>query len=247
MHRSMRVYAYLRASTMEQDALRAKEALFDFAESLKIRISTWFIENESGAKLQRPELFRLLDTAEPGDAILIEQIDRITRLSEEDWRKLKSMILDNCITVISMDLPTSHNFVHVDDEFQRRVLSAVNSMMLDILAATARKDYTDRRRRQADGVLKARLRENIKEDRKIQSYTKRFGAYWMLEKATARFNICWDAPGIQSLKLKREKSKSWPFLTPMWSLGQITKKWEQYQEILESKREKLKGILVQTP
>lgn len=28
--------------------------------------------------------------------------------------------------------------------------------MLDILAATARKDYTDRRRRQADGVLKAK-------------------------------------------------------------------------------------------
>jgi Site-specific recombinases, DNA invertase Pin homologs len=158
----MRVYAYLRASTKEQDALRAKEALSDFAESLKIRISTWFIENESGAKLQRPELFRLLDTAEPGDAILIEQIDRITRLSEEDWCKLKSMILDNRIKVISMDLPTSHNFAHVDDEFHRWVLSAVNSMMLDILAATARKDYTDRRRRQADGVLKAKAQGKYK-------------------------------------------------------------------------------------
>lgn len=121
-----------------------------------MKISAWFIENESGAKLQRPELFRLLDTAEPGDAILIEQIDRITRLSEEDWYKLKSIILDNRIKVISLDLPTSHNFASIDDEFQRWVLSAVNSMMLDILAATARKDYTDRRRRQADGVLKAK-------------------------------------------------------------------------------------------
>ena len=152
----MRVYAYLRASTKEQDALRAKDTLSEFAKSLKVKISTWFIENESGAKLQRPELFRLLDTAEPGDAILIEQIDRITRLSEEDWRKLKSIILDNRIKVISLDLPTSYNFASIDDEFQRWVLSAVNSMMLDILAATARKDYTDRRRRQADGVLKAK-------------------------------------------------------------------------------------------
>ena len=152
----MRVYAYLRASTKEQDALRAKDTLSEFAKSLKVKISAWFIENESGAKLQRPELFRLLDTAEPGDAILIEQIDRITRLSEEDWRKLKSIILDNRIKVISLDLPTSYNFASIDDEFQRWVLSAVNSMMLDILAATARKDYTDRRRRQADGVLKAK-------------------------------------------------------------------------------------------
>lgn len=158
----MRVYAYLRASTKEQDALRAKQALSEFAESLNVKISAWFIENESGAKLWRPELFRLLDTAEPGDAILIEQIDRITRLSEEDWCKLKSMILDNRIKVISMDLPTSHNFATTDDEFQRWVLSAVNSMMLDILAATARKDYTDRRRRQADGVSKAKAQGKYK-------------------------------------------------------------------------------------
>jgi len=172
----MRVYAYLRASTKEQDALRAKDTLSEFAKSLKVKISAWFIENESGAKLQRPELFRLLDTAESGDAILIEQIDRITRLSEEDWHKLKSIILDNRIKVISMDLPTSHNFTNIDDEFQRWVLSAVNSMMLDILAATARKDYTDRRRRQADGVLKAKDEgkykgrpENVELHKKIQS------------------------------------------------------------------------------
>jgi len=158
----MRVYAYLRASTKEQDALRAKQALSEFAENLNVKISAWFIENESGAKLQRPELFRLLDTAEPGDVILIEQIDRITRLSEEDWHKLKSIITDNHIKVISMDLPTSHNFVNIDDEFQRWVLSAVNSMMLDILAATARKDYTDRRRRQADGVSKAKAQGKYK-------------------------------------------------------------------------------------
>lgn len=172
----MRVYAYLRASTKEQDALRAKKTLSEFAENLNVKISAWFFENESGAKLWRPELFRLLETAEPGDAILIEQIDRITRLSEKDWNTLKSTILDNRIKVISMDLPTSHNFLATDDEFQRWVLSAVNSMMLDILAATARKDYTDHRRRQADGVSKAKAQgkykgrpEDVELHKKIQS------------------------------------------------------------------------------
>ena len=53
-----------------------------------------FIKNESGAKLQRPELFRMLDIAEQDDAILIEQIDRITRLTEQDWNELKSIIPD---------------------------------------------------------------------------------------------------------------------------------------------------------
>lgn len=152
----MRVYGYLRASTKDQDATRAKNALIDFSESLGIRVSSWFVENESGAKLNRPELFRLLELAEEGDAILIEQIDRITRLSEKDWQKLKNIIIGNKLKIVSMDLPTSHTFVKSTDEFQSRILEAINSMMLDILAATARKDYVDRRRRQAEGVKKAK-------------------------------------------------------------------------------------------
>ncbi len=158
----MRVYGYLRASTKDQDALRAKKTLTIFAESLNVKVSTWFVENKSGATLHRPELFRLLETTDPGDAILIEQIDRITRLSEGDWNQLKSHILDNRLKIISMDLPTSHSFVNTEDEFQRWVLSAVNSMMLDILAATARKDYLDRRRRQAEGVQKAKVQGKYK-------------------------------------------------------------------------------------
>ena len=172
----MRVYGYLRASTKDQDANRAKDTLIDFADNLKIKISAWFVENESGAKLNRPELFRLLEMAESGDVILIEQIDRITRLSENDWQKLKSIIIDNKLKIISMDLPTSYNFAKSTDEFQKRILDAINSMMLDILAATARKDYVDRRRRQSEGVKKAKSLgkykgrpEDIELQRKIES------------------------------------------------------------------------------
>lgn len=36
------------------------------------------------------------------------------------------------------------------------MFAAVNSMMLDVLAAVARKDYEDRRRRQAEGTARAK-------------------------------------------------------------------------------------------
>jgi hypothetical protein len=42
------------------------------------------------------------------------------------------------------------------DEFTARMFAALNAMMLDMLAAVARKDYDDRRRRQAQGVAKAK-------------------------------------------------------------------------------------------
>ena len=37
-----------------------------------------------------------------------------------------------------------------------RILDAVNAMLMDMLAAVARKDYDDRRRRQAEGIARAK-------------------------------------------------------------------------------------------
>ena len=72
----MFIRAYLRASTSEQDASRAKSALDVFAAEHGLRIAARYVENESGAKLHRPELFRLLSDCEPGDVLLVEQVDR---------------------------------------------------------------------------------------------------------------------------------------------------------------------------
>ncbi|WP_237578157.1 recombinase family protein, partial [Klebsiella pneumoniae] len=43
-----------------------------------------YIDNVSGTTMNRPELIRLLGDAEPGDVILIEQVDRLTRLDDAD-------------------------------------------------------------------------------------------------------------------------------------------------------------------
>jgi DNA invertase Pin-like site-specific DNA recombinase len=152
----MRAYAYMRASTDEQDATRAKSDLVEFAKDNHFEISAWFMENESGAKLERPALFRLLEVAEPGDVLLVEQVDRISRLNSKDWESLKQIINGKGIRVVALDLPTSHQLVNTGDEFTTRMLSAINAMMLDMLAAIARKDYEDRKRRQEQGIVKAK-------------------------------------------------------------------------------------------
>jgi len=163
----MRIYGYLRASTEEQDANRAKSELSDFAKEKDLTIAAWFIENESGAILNRPELFRLLEIAQSGDVLLVEQIDRISRLRHDDWEELKSIITNKGIRIVSLDLPTSHQLMQTGDEsptsgFTQRMLSAINGMMLDMLAAVARKDYDDRRRRQSQGVQKAKQEDKYK-------------------------------------------------------------------------------------
>ncbi len=149
------VRAYLRASTRDQDATRADTALKAFAADRGRRIAARYVENESGATLQRPELFRLLDDCAPGDVLLIEQVDRLSRPTEVDWRKLRAEIDAKQVRIVALDLPTSWSLVGSNDEFTARMLSAINAMMLDLLAAVSRKDYDDRRRRQAEGIKKA--------------------------------------------------------------------------------------------
>jgi hypothetical protein len=51
--------------------------------------------------------------------------------------------------------------VKPDDPFTARMFEALNAMMLDMLAAIARKDYDDRRRRQMQGIAKAKPTANI--------------------------------------------------------------------------------------
>ncbi|HBN23061.1 MAG TPA: resolvase [Holosporales bacterium] len=149
----MRIYAYLRASTEQQNANRAKSSLEKFVKDLNQTISAWFVENESGTKLKRPELFRLLEVAQHGDVLLVEQVDRISRLKTDDWEILKTLIMKKGIRIVALDLPTSHQFINKNtDEFTQRMLEAINAMLLDMLAAVSRKDYEDRKRRQLEGI-----------------------------------------------------------------------------------------------
>lgn len=152
------VRAYLRASTKEQDAGRARSDLDRFAAEHGLKIAAYYAENESGASLQRPELFRLLSDCQPGDVLLVEQVDRLSRLSAVDWERLKAEIAARQVRIVALDLPTSWGLATADREaIQGRIFEAINAMMLDVLAAVARKDYEDRRRRQAQGIEKAKV------------------------------------------------------------------------------------------
>lgn len=159
----MFVRGYLRASISEQDASRAKDQLKAFAAERGLKVAAWYVENESGTKLARPELFRLLADSQPGDILLVEQVDRLSRLTAADWERLKADLTARRVRVVALDLPTSWTMAtNAGDEFTGRMFEAINGMLLDMLAAVARKDYDDRRRRQAQGQAKAKAEGRYK-------------------------------------------------------------------------------------
>lgn len=137
---------YVRASTKEQDAERALNTLINFATG---EYGT-YIENESGTKLNRPILNRLLDESEQGDILLVESVDRLSRLTQDDFDTLKQKIKAKGLKLIIHDLPTTH--VNTADNMTGEILNVINSMLIDLLATMARLDNEKRKERIKQGL-----------------------------------------------------------------------------------------------
>ena len=142
---------YVRASTKDQDAERALDDLRAFASKLNEEIKE-YVENESGTKLDRPVLNQLLDESKNGDTLLVESVDRLSRLSQTDFDVLKGRIKEKGLKLVVADLPTTHMLVSSTDTITGSILNLVNNMLIDLLATMARLDNDKRRERIKQGL-----------------------------------------------------------------------------------------------
>ncbi|KWV73067.1 MULTISPECIES: recombinase family protein [Pseudomonas] len=147
----MNAHLYLRASTKDQDANRAKVALELFAVEKGLSIVDVYAENISGTKLNRPQLLALLDTSKNGDVLLVESVDRLSRLSQADWDTLKATIKAKGLRLVVADLPTSHMLVEAKG-ITGQIMDVINNMLIDLMATMARLDQEKRVERIKQGL-----------------------------------------------------------------------------------------------
>ena len=144
----MTVRIYVRASTKDQDARRALADLISFSKSYDDSYAE-YIENYSGTKLERPVLNKLLDDANQDDILLVESVDRLSRLSQDDFGVLKQRIKDKGLRLVVADLPTTHT---ISDGMTGEILNVVNNMLIDLLATMAKLDNEKRKERIKQGL-----------------------------------------------------------------------------------------------
>ena len=150
----MIIRIYVRASTKEQDAKRALSGLIQFSQNYGPEYVA-YIENESGTKLNRPILNQLLNESLPGDILMIESVDRLSRLQQADFEILKQQIKDKGLRLIVSDLPTTHMQIKHDDTLTTSLLELINNMLIDLLATMARLDNEKRRERIIQGLKRS--------------------------------------------------------------------------------------------
>ena len=148
----MKCFLYMRVSTVQQNLERQEQVLLNYAEENKLTVSDrYYYEKESGSKLNRPQLMSLLDFAQKGDAILVEQVDRLSRLNAEDWEVLKTKIKEKGLIILSPELPAITKIIKQDNAILSMIGNFLSELVLELLITTARKDLEDRKRRCNEG------------------------------------------------------------------------------------------------
>ena len=151
----MNTRIYLRASTKDQDAERALQILQDLNQNLNLGETIVYVENYSGTKLDRPELNKLLSEANQGDTLLVESIDRLSRLTQQDFQELRRRIQEKGLRLIVADLPTTYQMIQTSDSITHSILELINNMLIDLLATMARLDNEKRIERIKQGLARS--------------------------------------------------------------------------------------------
>lgn len=146
---------YLRVSTDEQDLARQAE-IEQSTRSSGYYIAGVYREKASGARADRPELLRMIADLQPGEVVIAERIDRISRLPLAEAQRLVGSIRSKGAKLAVPGLVDLSEFATEADGVARIVLESVQELLLKLALQMARDDYETRRERQRQGVQLAK-------------------------------------------------------------------------------------------
>ena len=146
---------YLRVSTEEQDLTRQSD-IEHSTRAAGYYIAGIYREKASGARADRPELLRMIADLQPGEVVVAEKIDRITRLPLAEAEQLVASIRAKGARLAVPGLVDLSDLVDETDGVARIVLVSVQELLLKLALQMARDDYETRRERQRQGVQLAK-------------------------------------------------------------------------------------------
>jgi len=147
---------YLRVSTEEQDLTRQTE-IVDSARTEGYYIAGIYREKASGARADRPELLRMIADLQPGEVVVAEKIDRISRLPLVEAEQLVASIRAKGAKLAVPGLVDLSDVAAEADGVAKIVLEAVQELLLKLALQMTRDDYETRRERQRQGVQLAKI------------------------------------------------------------------------------------------
>nr|CBI80822.1 Resolvase [Bartonella sp. 1-1C] len=141
----------MRVSTDKQDLSR-QDSIIEDAKVAGFYIAGVYREKASGASANRPELLRLIADLQPGDVVLAEKIDHISRLPLPEAERLIASIRERGGRLSVPGIIDLSELAADADGSTKIVLESVQNMLLKLALQMARDDYENRRKRLHQGI-----------------------------------------------------------------------------------------------
>jgi DNA invertase Pin-like site-specific DNA recombinase len=139
------LYAYLRVSTKEQNVARQLKALKEYRDELLEE--NVFVDKQSGKDFERKEYCRLKELLQPGDELIIKELDRLGRNKEEVKKEL-SWFKEHKVIVRILNVPTTL----IDFQGQEWIFDMINNILIEVMGAVAQNEREKILERQKEGI-----------------------------------------------------------------------------------------------
>ena len=136
------IYFYARVSSKDQNLAR------QLAEAKQYKnIDEVFCDKVTGKKFERTEYDRLKSIVQPGDEVIVKEIDRLGRNKPESKEEIK-WFAENGITLRILELPTTL----IDFNGQEWIKEMINNILIEVLTTIAEQEVKKIDRRRAEGI-----------------------------------------------------------------------------------------------
>ena len=190
---------YLRVSTDDQD-LQRQEAITAQAKAAGYYVAGTYREKASGARADRPELLRMVADLQPGEVVIAEKIDRISRLPLPEAEALIAAIQAKGARLAVPGVVDLSELAAAAEGVPKIVLQAVQDMLLKLALQMARDDYETRRERQRQGIEQAKAAGKY---RGRQADEKRRAQVLALRSSGQSINRTAELTGFSASQVKR--------------------------------------------
>lgn len=167
----MKYVGYHRVSTREQHLDRGIKEITDFCNQRGIELKKIYTDQSTGKTFIRHRYIVMKeDVLDPGDALIITEIDRLGRNKEEILKELRYYNEKN-IRVMILEIPTTLiDISYEDDTLSKLMINTINSLLKEIYATIAQAEIEKKEKRQRQGIAAKKARgdwENYGRPRKM--------------------------------------------------------------------------------
>lgn len=151
----MKYVGYHRTSSAEQNLNRGIYEITQYCKDKGITLfkNKVYTDQQTGKHFDRPGYLVVKELLEPGDSLIITEVNRLGRTKADTLKELH-YFKENNIHIMILELPTTLvDFNQLGNEMERIVMETINNMLIEIYTTFAEAEMLKREKRQKEGIM----------------------------------------------------------------------------------------------